>query len=88
MRLFKRRMNQFVTYCCGSRSMQDVAVSPREHNRADATEPNGDFVRWAVYAAIGVALVVTLWALAKGNDRDLWFDSSAVVLVTGLATAT
>ena len=63
-------------------------MPPREHNRADVAEPTGDLLRWAVYAALGVALLVTLWALTKGNDRDLWVDTSAVVFVTGLATAT
>ncbi len=63
-------------------------MAPRENNRAAATEPNGDLLRWATYIAVGAVLLVSLWALSKGNDRDLWTASSAIVVTVGLTSAT
>ena len=58
-------------------------MPPREHNRADATararDRTSSLLRAAVYVAVALCLLVALWALATGADRDLWTTAAAIL---------
>ena len=59
-----------------SEPIQDVMVAPSKHTRPGETVPLGAWRRIAVYAVVVIALLVVLWALIEGGERDLWTRAS------------
>jgi hypothetical protein len=54
-------------------------VAPSEHTETDATAQPAAMRRIGVYLIAGLALLVVLWSLIEGGERDLWTRSSALL---------
>ena len=53
-------------------------MASSEHPEADATAPTIAIPRIVTYVCVCLALLVVLWALIEGGDRDLWTQPSAL----------
>jgi hypothetical protein len=54
-------------------------VAPSKHTRTGETVTPDARRRIAVYAVVVIALLVVLWALIEGGDRDLWIRVSMIL---------
>ena len=54
-------------------------MAPSEHTETDATAQATAVRRIGVYLIAGLALLVVLWSLIEGGERDLWTRPSALL---------
>ncbi len=54
-------------------------MAPSEHTETDATTQSVAVRRIGVYLIAGLSLLVVVWSLIEGGERDLWTLQSALL---------
>ena len=78
MKIASHRVFPGVPLMCPKKK-QDVPVAPSEQTEALATSSNVAARRVAVYLVATAALLLVVWSLIKGGDRNLWTQPSALL---------
>ena len=67
-------------------------MASNEHSAGEAAAQSvalrrGAFRRFGIYAVVVIALLVVIWALIEGAERDLWTQPSSLGHPTALLAA-